>query len=257
MTTHNLDQVLPATTLAAWPKVVQALPGGGYLAGGTAVAVHLGHRQSRDLDVFVDGTFDPEEVRDALSDLGSLSVSLQTDDTLNGWLDGARVQFLAAPGRRNIDEPKQVQGMPVAGIRDLMADKLKVVGDRGELRDYFDLMVIEEATPHRAEHGIAYYRHRYDVGPDHITISHIVRALGHFADVADDPALPVPREEIEAYWLRRQPAVSDAIGSALVSHGAAPGGPDLDDAGPPAGVCGAQTRRGRPCQNPRGSCPHH
>ena len=35
---------------------------------------------------------------------------------------------------------------------------------------------------------------------------HIVR-LGYFEDVADDPALPVSRQEIEDYWTQRQSAV--------------------------------------------------
>lgn len=34
--------------------------------------------------------------------------------------------------------------MPVGSFPDIVATKLKVVGDRGELRDYYDLMCIEE-----------------------------------------------------------------------------------------------------------------
>jgi hypothetical protein len=36
--------------------------------------------------------------------------------------------------------------MPVPGRRDLAATKLKKVGDRRELRDYYDLMVLERDT---------------------------------------------------------------------------------------------------------------
>ena len=37
-----------------------------------------------------------------------------------------------------LEPPEEVDGLRIAGLSDLMAMKLKVVGDRGELRDYFD-----------------------------------------------------------------------------------------------------------------------
>jgi hypothetical protein len=41
-----------------------------------------------------------------------------------------------------------------------MAMKLKVVGDRGELRDYFDLMTIEQRTGRTADEGLALFLER-------------------------------------------------------------------------------------------------
>lgn len=46
-----------------------------YLAGGTALALHLGHRQSRDLDFF---TRAPQERLPALSDLDRVLARFQT-----------------------------------------------------------------------------------------------------------------------------------------------------------------------------------
>lgn len=215
----ELRAVLPATTADTWPKVVAALPRGAYLAGGTALAVHLRHRVSRDLDVFVDRPFDTERVRDVLDRSGALTVTTFADDTLNGLLDGTRVQFLEAANHRLLDTPTEVAGMPVAGVRDLMADKLKVVRDRGELRDYFDLMSIEEEGTHRCEQGLAYYRERYGLGPDDTSLTDVVRALGYLDDVADDPGLPVGRETIENYWRRRLPELASSLASLSYTHG--------------------------------------
>jgi hypothetical protein len=53
---------------------------------------------------------------------------------------------------------------------------------------------------------------RYDVSPEHSTVRHIVNGLGYFDDVADDEALPVSRDEIVAYWQRRQPELIRNIG---------------------------------------------
>ena len=207
MLPRELRRLLPPSTVEAWAKVAAVAPDGSYLAGGTALAVHLMHRVSRDLDVFVARDFDPEEVRTRLAQAGTLSVTHRSGDTLNGVLDGTRVRFLRAT-QQWLDAMSQVAGLPVAGVRDLMADKLKVVGDRGELRDYFDLMTIEQAGVHRVEQGLAYYRERYHVGPDHVTLSHIVRGLGYLDDVADDPGLPLSRDDIERYWRTRQPQIA-------------------------------------------------
>lgn len=210
------DRVLPAETAAAWPAVVAALPAGAYLAGGTALALRLVHRQSRDLDVFVPAAFDTGAVRAVLESHGVLAVTMQDpDSTLNGVLDGARVQFLAAIGQRNLDAPEVIEGMPVAEVRDIFAMKLKVIGDRGELRDYTDIMAIEQQTPHRIEQGLSYYLLRYGLGPHHASLAHIVRSLGYLEDVADDPGLPVARPEVVAYFERRHGEVLRSLDPSL------------------------------------------
>jgi hypothetical protein len=48
----ELDRLLPAQTARAWERIAPIVPPSCRLAGGTALAVHLGHRQSRDLDFF-------------------------------------------------------------------------------------------------------------------------------------------------------------------------------------------------------------
>ena len=37
-----------------------------YLVGGTAIALHLGHRRSIDFDLFTDNTFDPMAIRNTI-----------------------------------------------------------------------------------------------------------------------------------------------------------------------------------------------
>ena len=253
----ELRDVLPEQTSRAWPKVVAALPVGAYLAGGTAVALHLGHRVSHELGIFVPSVFNSNQVRRTLAELGDLTVTNHTADTLSGVIDGARVQFLEAAHHRQLDRPSPVESMPVAGLRDLMADKLKVIGDRGELRDYFDLMMIEARSPHRCEHGLRYYRQRYGIGAEHVSLTHITRSLSHFGDVADDPGLPMPRGRIEAYWRSRQPELLSHLRSQTWTHGQHNGSTQSDRQPDQAGRCGAPTTRGGTCMNPSGSCPHH
>ena len=64
-----------------------------YLAGGTAVALHLGHRISVDLDFFTHGeSYDAVALLNTLRSVGTLNVRQQSAGTLIGTL--CRVQVL-------------------------------------------------------------------------------------------------------------------------------------------------------------------
>lgn len=203
----GLVAFLPAETRKAWIEVAAVVPDGAYLVGGTAITVHLEHRISRDLDFFTPAPFDPEALDAALRKAGEFEVTLIDDGTLNGMFGPTKVQFLDASSQHTIEKPVTVAGVEVAQVPDLLATKLKVIGDRGELRDYFDIQCIERETPFRAEQGIAFYIERYRPRPPEPSIAHIVEGLGYFGDVADDPSLPESRESIERYWRRRQPQI--------------------------------------------------
>ena len=77
-----------------------------------------------------------------------------------------------------------------------MVGQLKVIGDRGELRDYVDLMVIELQAHRRVEEGIELYLQRYGLDDTHPSVRSIVLALGHFDDVAGDPLLEADADGI-------------------------------------------------------------
>jgi hypothetical protein len=52
MPSDRIRKILPPDTAATWDAIAPLVPPGAYLGGGTAIAVHLGHRVSRDLDFF-------------------------------------------------------------------------------------------------------------------------------------------------------------------------------------------------------------
>jgi hypothetical protein len=202
-----LKAVLPPPTREVWQALVGTLPAGAYLVGGTGIAAHLGHRVSRDLDFFVAEPFDPEELVLDLNRIDRFAPTQVADGTLNGYLGETRIQFLDARDQHSVEPSVEIGGIPVAGLRDLLATKLEVIGDRGELRDYFDLLVLERDAGHHVEEGLAIVIERYRPATPEATVLHIVRALGFLDDVADDPGLPVDRTEIETYWHRRQPEI--------------------------------------------------
>ena len=85
-----------------------------------------------------------------------------------------------------------------------------------ELRDYFDLMEIERQRGLLVEEIVPLYLLRYGLPPEHTSLWSVLRALGQFDDVEDDPFLEVDRggdvfEVVRRYWRRRQPEVIDAF----------------------------------------------
>jgi hypothetical protein len=226
---EHLKKVLPASAREIWIALVGNLPERAYLVGGIAIAAHLGHRVSRDLDFFVAEPFEPQELAASLDEIDRFATTQVAAGTLNGYLGETRIQFLDARDQHPVDPITEIGGMPVAGLRDLLATKLKVVGDRGELRDYFDLLVLERDAGHRVEEGLALVIERYRPATHEAFVLHIVRALGYLEDVANDPALPTGRAEIEAYWARRQPEIVRSLDwlTGLQSRQQRQQGPDL------------------------------
>ena len=117
-----------------------------------------------------------------------LQQPLITQGTLNCRFEGVKLQFLSAVGQQQLAPGRRVGEMEVASLPDVAAAKLKVIGDRGELRDYYDLMCIEEKGTD-IEDVLDWYCLRYGVERTDQSVYHIVRALGSFHDVADDPWL--------------------------------------------------------------------
>lgn len=211
----KLRHYLPAATAEAWEKLAPVVPQWAYLAGGTALAVHLQHRVSRDLDFFTEREFEVAAIVDPVEAVGLFAVSRAESGTVNGTFEGAKLQFLDASSQRILEELTPWAGLRISSVPDLMAMKLKVIRDRGELRDRFDLMVIEQQTDLRAEEGMRLMVERYDPRGPEALIAETVRALGYLDDVEDDPSLPVGRMDIASYWASRQRALLSWLAQAL------------------------------------------
>lgn len=116
-----------------------------YLAGGTGLALHLGHRRSYDLDLF---SYEPAEVLrnpDQLTDeltrrFGAerAHVVLKQTDQLHWSIDGTKVSFIAYPFPLRYPTTLHL-GVQLADERDIALMKAYVIGRRATARDYIDL----------------------------------------------------------------------------------------------------------------------
>ncbi|MEA3216663.1 MAG: hypothetical protein QOJ19_2819 [Acidimicrobiia bacterium] len=199
--------VLPGDTAAMWLLVRTVMPTDAYLIGGTAIAAHLQHRVSRDLDFCLEGDSDPAQVASQLAGLAPVRITSRREHGVDLLMSRTKVQLLRPDGHHRVEPTTTVEGLRVAGIGDLLAMKLQVVVDRPELRDYFDLLCIETQTLRFAEEGLALFVERFRPDVPDQAVATIVRYLADLSDVPDDPTLPSSRAEIEQYWRARVPEI--------------------------------------------------
>lgn len=64
------------------------------LAGGTSLALQIGHRVSYDLDLFGNRPFTSDEILSLVSNLGTIEVSNQTPNILILGISGIKVDFV-------------------------------------------------------------------------------------------------------------------------------------------------------------------
>ena len=206
----EVKAVLTTDTVRAWHDLAGLLPDQLVLVGGTALAVHLQHRVSRDLDFFfTDPGVDLAALRRALEGLpGGFAVTRESQGTLNGVYSATKVQFLDATTQTPIEEPSVCAGLRIAGMGDILATTVKAIGDRPALRDYFDLKSIEEQTDLTVDAGLRLYMRRFGVSADDVSVGHIIGALGYLGDVDPDDQLPEDKASIERYWQTRQPQIA-------------------------------------------------
>ena len=132
------------------PVVAKALqPFSPVLAGGTALALHVGHRVSVDFDFFTNHEVDPAAVVLAMQ---ATSVEIRVlklePGTAVMTANGVKVSLFQYP--YPFAEPtERFSGAMVAGIVDIAGMKLIAIMQRGARRDFVDLYAVLKTTPFR------------------------------------------------------------------------------------------------------------
>lgn len=116
-----------------------------YLAGGTALALQLGHRRSRDLDFL---TRQPAEKLPLLAYAERLRKSFGRCETIDVQLDqahfrldGVSVTLLAYPFRRPFPDLSWA-GLYIADVRTVAVQQAYTIGRRPAARDYIDIAAV-------------------------------------------------------------------------------------------------------------------
>jgi len=182
-----------------------------YLAGGTALALHLGHRRSVDLDFFSQEAFQNENLLALLRRIGDIRVEQSEPGTFRGELAGVQISFIRYDYPL-LDAPITPDfGPRVAGIRDIACMKLSAIMSRGTRRDFVDLYAVC-----RQGHGLGgvwrWFKEKY-AGISYDPY-HLAKSLVYFVEAEKEPMLvmlqPVDWDDLREFFLRESQRVFNA-----------------------------------------------
>jgi hypothetical protein len=143
--------ILPKAQQEIWPLLAPAPRLSFVLYGGTAVALHLGHRTSIDFDFFRSAPLDKKELEASFTFMRDAQTIQENENTrvVNVTMPSGpvKVSFFGGIAIGRINEPLQTgdSTLLVASLEDLLATKLKATLDRAEAKDYRDISAMLSA----------------------------------------------------------------------------------------------------------------
>jgi len=205
VTSSNIDsKTLNQLNLDALPKITKkaflqcaSLPffssSKWYLAGGTALALQVGHRQSVDLNFFTpEKSFNEKKIEETLNTNGEWETSSLDHGTVYGEFNGAKMSLIAYPFFRPTDFLK-VGTISVITPADIAVMKIIAISQRGKKRDFIDLYWISKNIQ-PLEKSLELVDSQYTVRQNP---NHILKSLIYFEDAEDDP---MPKLFFNANW---------------------------------------------------------
>lgn len=162
-----------------------------YLAGGTALAIQFGHRESIDLDFFSREKFSVSDMEKELSLIGKFILSKKDDRTLDGILDGVKISFFHYD--YDLIYPLiEFNNIQIADERDIACMKLDAVSSRGSKKDFIDIYFLLEK--YSLSELIDFFERKYkNIEYNKL---HILKSLAYFIDAEDEP-MPVMIKNVE------------------------------------------------------------
>ncbi|HYI26308.1 MAG TPA: nucleotidyl transferase AbiEii/AbiGii toxin family protein [Bradyrhizobium sp.] len=171
-----------------WPLLAPAAGLSFVLYGGTAVALHLGHRQSVDFDFFRSEALGKDELQVTFAFMRDAQTIQEDENTIVAIAKmpsgPVKVSFFGGMTIGRINEPLLTADsvLLVASIDDLLATKLKAILDRAEAKDYQDIAAILSAG-FSLEKALGAFKKIWSKDP-----ALPLKALGYFKD-GDLPSL--------------------------------------------------------------------
>lgn len=175
-TTVHHDTLALLKTLQTIPELGQTR-----LVGGTALALHLGHRMSIDLDVFGDIDGGPRSLQIAFTKQNLSFVTTHTSANIYQYLIRAvQVDIVNYPYHWLVD-PIVCDGITLAGLQDIAAMKLSAITNRGTKKDFVDFFFLLNIFS--LDEMLAFYEDKYSSG----SIFNVVQSLSYFDDAEAEP----------------------------------------------------------------------
>jgi Nucleotidyl transferase AbiEii toxin, Type IV TA system len=110
-----------------------------YLVGGTSLALQLGHRNSVDIDLFVQHDFDDNEIIELIKSKYPIQEIFRRQNTIICLINNIKTDFIKHD-YPFINQPVQEDGITFFGKEDIAAMKLHAIIQSGKrLKDFIDI----------------------------------------------------------------------------------------------------------------------
>lgn len=177
-----------------------------YLAGGTALALQIGHRKSFDLDFFSQD-FDENVVEEKVKTINGFKLVKKEIQTLHISIGKSKVSFLGYPYPL-VFPYRFFNTVAIADVRDIAAMKMTAIANRGTKRDFFDLFTVAQLFS--ISDLFEVFKSKFS--KVNYSKNHVLRSLTYFNDAEDDVELKMLNntswQEVKAFFIKEVPKLS-------------------------------------------------
>jgi len=153
---------------------------GFYLAGGTSLALQIGHRISIDLDLFTQNDFDTNEMLEFLESTFQFKLIYSSINTLKGSIGQINLDVIAHKYPL-INNPINIEGISLLSINDISAMKLNAItGNETRSKDYIDIYFILK------KYSLIEILNFYSIKYDSRNQLHVLKSLAYFEDISEN-----------------------------------------------------------------------
>jgi predicted nucleotidyltransferase component of viral defense system len=200
----NFDCLLPKTRLLL-EELIDTAP---FLhhytfVGGSALALHMCHRKSEDLDFFTykEGSFNKNEIRKYIGKFEQKEILNESDEQIDLLINGVKVTFFDASWQ--FLAPVKEESFNLASLEAVAAMKVNVLFLRAKYRDYYDLYFLAKVLS---------LRQIFDLSKEVVeglTYKLFCVSLLYIDDIADDnidhlePKENVNKKQIQEFFEKR------------------------------------------------------
>jgi len=190
---------LPGLDLTSW-----------VLAGGTGLALQLGHRVSLDFDFFRSTPSGLEDLHPVLRQLGSYETLRETAGSLTVIAMETKVSFFTVP------DPflypfRCWRGLRLADIKDIALMKLLAISGRGARKDFIDLYFILQQGGLGLPDYVCLLPDKYS--ESRCNRYNIIKSLTYFVDAEKEP---LPQMLMPFVWREAKKQIQDYATTLLI-----------------------------------------
>ena len=171
------------------------------LVGGTALALRIGHRRSIDIDLFGILGIDVYTLSQKLNNLGKVTLLNQTENIHVFLINEIKVDIVNYHYPW-LEEEILIDGITLAGAKDIAAMKLAAITGRGTKKDFIDLFyLLKQFT---LKEMLSFYENKYADG----SVFLVMKSLTYFED-ADREQSPVMLQQLD--WAEVKTTITSVV----------------------------------------------